>query len=53
MEKVGTLLDTGVFDVDRYFDIFVEYAKGGPENMIVRITVYNPGRTINFSIHFC
>jgi hypothetical protein len=37
------LLDTGVFDDDRYFDVFVEYAKAGPEDVLVRITVYNRG----------
>ena len=37
------LLDTGVFDDDRYFDVFVEYAKGGPEDVLVRITVHNRG----------
>ena len=30
------LLDTGVFDDDRYFDVFVEYAKGAPEDILVR-----------------
>jgi hypothetical protein len=29
------LLDTGVFDEDRYFDIFVEYAKGTPEDVLI------------------
>ncbi len=37
------LLDTGVFQDDRYFDIFVEYAKAGPEDMLVRITAVNRG----------
>jgi hypothetical protein len=37
------LLDTGVFDDDRYFDVFVEYAKGGPQDVLVRITVCNRG----------
>jgi hypothetical protein len=37
------LLDTGVFDEDRYFDIFVEYAKEAPENIAIRITVFNRG----------
>ena len=37
------LLDTGAFDGDRYFDVFVEYAKGGPEDVLVRITVHNRG----------
>jgi hypothetical protein len=38
------LLDTGVFDHDRYFDVFVEYAKGGPEDILIRITVANRGK---------
>ena len=37
------LLDTGVFDEDRYFDVFVEYAKEGPEDVLIRITVHNRG----------
>jgi hypothetical protein len=37
------LLDTGVFDQDRYFDVFVEYAKNGPEDVLIRISVYNRG----------
>jgi len=37
------LLDTRVFDGDRYFDVFVEYAKGGPEDILVRITAVNRG----------
>jgi len=37
------LLDTGVFDDDRYFDVFVEYAKAGAEDLLVRITVCNRG----------
>ncbi len=37
------LLDTGVFKDDRYFDIFVEYAKDGPEDILVRITAANRG----------
>jgi len=37
------LLDTGVFNDDRYFDIFVEYAKDGPEDILVRITAVNRG----------
>src|SRR5215813_6699420 len=35
------LLDTKVFDGDRYFDVFVEYAKASPEDLLVRITVHN------------
>jgi hypothetical protein len=37
------LLDTGVFDDDRYFDVFVEYAKADPQDILVRITVHNRG----------
>src|SRR4029077_4526099 len=37
------LLDTGVFDDDRYFDVFVEYAKGDPDDLLVRISVHNRG----------
>src|SRR3954462_9244762 len=37
------LLDTGVFDENRYFDVFVEYAKASPEDMLVRITACNRG----------
>jgi hypothetical protein len=37
------LLDTGVFDEDRYFDVFVEYAKAGPEDIVVRVEAFNRG----------
>jgi hypothetical protein len=37
------LLDTGIFDGDRYFDVFVEYTKAGPEDVLIRITVANRG----------
>jgi hypothetical protein len=37
------LIDTGVFDDDRYFDVTVEYAKASPEEILVRITVENRG----------
>jgi hypothetical protein len=37
------LLDTGVFDADRYFDVFVEYAKADPADLLVRISVHNRG----------
>jgi hypothetical protein len=37
------LLDTGVFNEDRYFDVFVEYAKQDPLDMLVQITVCNRG----------
>jgi Glycosyl hydrolase family 63 C-terminal domain len=37
------LLDTGVFNDDRYFDVFVEYAKQTPEDILVQISVCNRG----------
>src|SRR5919109_1203176 len=35
------LIDTGVFDGERYFDVEVEYAKADPEDILIRITVTN------------
>ena len=37
------LLDTGVFDGDRYFDVVVEYAKADPEDLLIKISVANRG----------
>ena len=37
------LLDTGVFDDDRYFDVFVEYAKADPEDVLIKISIHNRG----------
>ena len=37
------LLDTGIFDDDRYADVLVEYAKSGPEDILMQITVANRG----------
>ncbi len=37
------LLDTGIFDEDRYFDVFVEYAKADPEDVLIKISVHNRG----------
>ncbi|MBI4580890.1 MAG: glucosidase, partial [Planctomycetes bacterium] len=37
------LADTGVFDQSKYFDVFVEYAKASPEDLLIRITVANRG----------
>ncbi|HEY5870120.1 MAG TPA: glucosidase [Candidatus Tectomicrobia bacterium] len=37
------LIDTGVFDQDRYFDVFVEYAKASPEDILIQITLHNRG----------
>lgn len=38
------LIDTGIFDDDRYFDVFVEYAKADVEDILIKITVANRGR---------
>jgi hypothetical protein len=37
------LADTGVFDDNRYFDVFAEYAKAGPDDIAIRITIANRG----------
>ena len=37
------LIDTGIFDLNRYFDIYVEYAKKTSEDIFVRITIHNRG----------
>lgn len=37
------ILDTGVFDDDKYFDVFIEYAKEGPEDICIKITAINRG----------
>ncbi len=37
------LLDTGIFDDDRYFDIFIEYAKESPEDICIRVEAFNRG----------
>ena len=43
LEPEYELLDTGVFDDNRYFDVFVEYAKAAPDDVLIRITVCNRG----------
>jgi hypothetical protein len=42
-EREFELVDTGIFDEDRYFDVFVEYAKASPEDILMRVTVHNRG----------
>ena len=42
-EREYELIDTGIFDQDRYFDIFVEYAKQGVDDILARVTVINRG----------
>src|SRR5262249_32791010 len=37
------ILDTGVFDGNRYFDVLVEYAKASPNDVLIRLTVSNRG----------
>jgi hypothetical protein len=37
------LIDTGAFDEDRYFDVFVEYAKAGPDDLLIRVSIHNRG----------
>ncbi len=37
------LIDTGIFNDDRYFDVFIEYAKESPEDILIKITVCNRG----------
>jgi mannosylglycerate hydrolase MGH1-like protein len=37
------LLDTGIFEDDRYFDVFLEYAKAGPDDILIRVSVHNRG----------
>ena len=37
------LLDTGIFDEGRYFDVEFEYAKGSPEDLLLQVTVHNRG----------
>jgi hypothetical protein len=37
------LINTGVFDQDRYFDVFVEYAKESPEDILIQISIHNRG----------
>ncbi len=37
------LIDTGIFDEDRYFDVFVTWAKADPDDLLLRVTVHNRG----------
>ena len=38
------LIDTGIFNEDKYFDIFIEYAKAGTEDILIKIVVLNRGK---------
>src|SRR4051794_34864878 len=42
-EREYDLPDTGVFNDSRYFDVFTEYAKAGPDDILIRVTVANRG----------
>jgi len=43
LEYEYELIDTGIFNEDRYFDVFVEYAKNSPEDILIKITAANRG----------
>ena len=43
LEREFELLDTGVFNDNRYFDVVVEYAKAAPDDILIRITAHNRG----------
>lgn len=43
LEREFELMDTGIFADDRYFDVFVEYAKAGPDDVLIEIRVANRG----------
>jgi hypothetical protein len=43
LEPEYELLDTGIFDEDRYFDVVVEYAKAAPDDILMLVTAYNRG----------
>ena len=43
-ENEFELIDTGIFDDDKYFDIFIEYAKAAPEDILIKITAHNRGK---------
>ena len=44
LEREYELVDTGIFDEGRYFDVVAEYGKAGPEDLLIRISVTNRGR---------
>ena len=44
------LLDTGIFDEDRYFDVFVEYAKAAPDDILVEVTAHDRGPESDVSV---
>ncbi len=50
LDREYELMDTGVFDDDKYFDVYVEYAKEGPDDILIKISVFNRGKE-DASIH--
>ncbi len=42
-EREYELIDTGIFSDDKYFDIFIEYAKNDPDDILIKITAHNRG----------
>lgn len=44
------LLDTGIFNDNKYFDVFIEYTKAGPDDILVKITIHNRA-TEDASLH--
>ena len=43
LEPEFELIDTGIFNEDRYFDVFAEYAKASPEDVLLRLSIVNRG----------
>lgn len=43
-EREYELIETGIFDNDQYFDVFIEYAKEGPDDVLIRISAFNRGK---------
>ena len=43
LDREFELVDTGIFDGDRYFDVTAEYAKASPDDILIRITIWNRG----------
>ena len=43
-EREYELIDTGIFDDDQYFDVYIEYAKEGPDDILIKISAFNRGK---------
>ena len=44
LQREYELIDTGIFNDDEYFDVFIEYAKNDPTDILIKITVFNRGK---------